>query len=96
MSRLTRDGTSEPFSRDQILRREQGQGNIHFPCSADHEQDWQPYLVDPSIELLLLHVMAINICISYIGLQSEEIINRSIPQPCASNTILCVLLTVQL
>ena len=30
-----------------ILRREQGQGNIIFPCSADHEQDWQPYPVDP-------------------------------------------------
>ena len=29
------------------LRRERGQGNIHFPCSADHEQDWQPYPVDP-------------------------------------------------
>ena len=26
---------------------ERGQGNIHFPCSADHEQDWQPYPVDP-------------------------------------------------
>ena len=24
-----------------------GQGNIHFPCSADHEQDWRPYPVDP-------------------------------------------------
>ena len=32
MSRLTRDGTAEPDSRDQILRRERGQGNIHFPC----------------------------------------------------------------
>ena len=31
--------TAEPVSRDQILRRERGQGNIHFPCSADHEQD---------------------------------------------------------
>ena len=47
MSRLTRDGTAEPVLRDQILRRERGQGNIHFPCSADHEQDWQPYPVDP-------------------------------------------------
>ena len=47
MSRLARDGTAEPVSRDQILRREGGQGNFHFPCSADHEQDWQPYLVDP-------------------------------------------------
>ena len=29
MGRLTRDGTAEPVSRDQILRREQrGQGNI--------------------------------------------------------------------
>ena len=34
MSRLTRDGAAEPVSRDQILRREQGQGNIHFPCST--------------------------------------------------------------
>ena len=47
MSRLTRDGTAEPVSRGPILRRERGQGNIHFPCSADHEQDWQPCPVDP-------------------------------------------------
>ena len=40
-------GTAEPVSRDQILRRERGQGNINFPCSTDHEQDWQPYPVDP-------------------------------------------------
>ena len=39
MSRLT--------PRDQILRRERGQGNIHFPWTADHVQDWQPYPVDP-------------------------------------------------
>ena len=47
MSRLTRDGTAEPVSRDQILRHARGQGNVHFPCSADHEQDLQPYPVDP-------------------------------------------------
>ena len=47
MSRLTWDGTAEPVSRDQLLRRERGQENIVFPCSADHEQDWQPYPVDP-------------------------------------------------
>ena len=47
MSRLTRDGTAEPVSRDQMLRHVRGQGNIHFPCSADHEQNWQPYPVDP-------------------------------------------------
>ena len=47
MSSLARDGTAEPVSRDQIFRHERGQGNIHLPCSADHEQDWQPYPVDP-------------------------------------------------
>ena len=41
---MMRDGTAEPALRDQILIRERGQDNAHFPCSADHdEQDWQPY-----------------------------------------------------
>ena len=47
MSRLTRDGTAELVSRDQILSRERGQGNTNFPCSADHAQDWLSYPVDP-------------------------------------------------
>ena len=47
MSRPTRNGTPQPVSRDQILRRERGHKNMYFPCSADHEQDWQPYPVDP-------------------------------------------------
>ena len=48
MSRLTReDGTTEHVSRDQIVRHKRGQGNIYFPCSADHVHDWQPYPVDP-------------------------------------------------
>ena len=47
MSRLTRDGTAEPVSRDLVLRHARGQGNIHFPCLADHERDWRPYPVDP-------------------------------------------------
>ena len=47
MGRVARDGTAEPVSQDQILRRERGNGNIvRFPCSADHKQDWQPYPVD--------------------------------------------------
>ena len=47
MSRLARDRTAEPVSRDQRLRHERGQGNIRFACSADHKQDWQPCPVDP-------------------------------------------------
>ena len=47
MGRPMRDGIAESVSRDQILRRERRQGNIHLPCSVPHKQDWQPYLVDP-------------------------------------------------
>ena len=60
MSRLTRDGTAEPILRD--LRRKLRQGNIQFPWSADHEQNWQPYPVDPyfymcdQIYILLLNI----------------------------------------
>ena len=61
MSRLTRDGTAEPVSRDQILRHAWGQGDIHFPCSADHEQDWQPYRLIHT----LLYVMTVHTYILY-------------------------------
>ena len=61
MSRLTRDGTAEPVSRDQILRRERGQGNINFPCSADHVHDWQPYPVDLSLAICVtIHTYIAN------------------------------------
>ena len=46
MNRLTRDGTAEPVET-KFSGANRGQGNIDFPCSADHEQDWQPYPVDP-------------------------------------------------
>ena len=47
MSKMTRDRMAEPVLRDQIIRHERRQRNFHFPCAADHEQDWQPYPVDP-------------------------------------------------
>ena len=57
MSRVAGGGTAEPISRDRILRRERGQGNIHFPCPADHEQDWQLYPVDPySCSMCTIHI----------------------------------------
>ena len=64
MSRLTRDGTAELVSRDQILWRERGQGNIHFPCSADHEQDWQPYPVDPYSSCYMCDHTYIDACVN--------------------------------
>ena len=60
MSRLTRDGTAEPVSRYQILRRECKQGNIHFPCLADHLQDWQPYPVEPYSCYMWNHTYALS------------------------------------
>ena len=69
MSRLTRDATAEPVSRVQILRRERGQGDIHFPCSADHVQDWQPYPVDPYSCYMRDHTY--TICISVMRRNDE-------------------------
>ena len=48
MSRLTRDGIDcrTRLARPNLQARTRT-GNINFPCSADHEQDWQPYPVDP-------------------------------------------------
>ena len=61
MSSLTRDGTIETVSRVKILRRERRRGNIILLCSAEHELDWQPYLLPGLIYTLLLYVvMAIH------------------------------------
>ena len=48
MNRLIRGRRVEPVSLDQIFRPEQGQGNTNFACSADYDQDGQPYPVGPN------------------------------------------------
>ena len=50
-----RDGRSRRAR--PISMREQGQGKPNFPCSGDHEQDWQPYLVDACslLQVLTIH-----------------------------------------
>ena len=85
ISRLTRDGRAEPVSRDHILRHVRGQGNIHFPCSADHEQDWQPYPVDPYSAICDDHTIPyIN---SKLIVMSRELLNNYVSQhyPCTPN-----------
>ena len=54
------DGTAKPFSRDQTLRHVRGQGDIYVPCSADHEQDWQPCPVDPDFAICDDHTYSIQ------------------------------------
>ena len=68
MSRLTRDGTDELVSRDQILRRERGQGNIHSPCSADYVQEWQPYPVNPYSCYMCEHIYILRLNIYIPGM----------------------------
>ena len=83
MSRLTRDGTAEPVSRDQILRHARGQGTIHFPCSADHEQDWQPYPVDPYSAICdhtYIHTYILDSCCDIYLLQYIGLILRGSPE----------------
>ena len=79
MSRLARDRTAEPVSRDQILRPEREQGSIciNFPCSADHVQDWQPYPVDPYYVCLYvcmyvcMYVYTMYVCIHIYNVHSH-------------------------
>ena len=62
MSRVTRDGTAKLVSRDQILRRERGQGNVCIACSAEHEQDWQRYPVDP-YSAIYIYMCVVCMCV---------------------------------
>ena len=68
ISRLTWDGTAEPVSRDQILRRKQTRiRKCPFFCTANHEQDWQPYTADPYscfILLLLLLFLTFSVLVA--------------------------------
>ena len=86
MSRLTRDGTAEPVSRDQILRHARGQGNVHFPCSADHEQDWQPYPVDPYSAICddhtYIHTVRVSVYHSYCTTVYNSVFHTAVILPC--------------
>ena len=67
MSRLTRDGTAEPISRDQILRHARGQGNIIFPVQLTTSR------IGNLTRLIhtLLYVMTIH---TYIHMRKELIL----------------------
>ena len=43
---------------------ERGQGNINLPCSADHEQNWQPYPFIPTLALCDAHTCAVLILVA--------------------------------
>ena len=62
MGRLTRDGTAEPVSRDQILRRERGQGNIIFPVQ----------LITSTIGNLTRLILTLAICHDYTYIKKQQ------------------------
>ena len=65
MSRLTRDGITEPISRDESFRRERGQGHINFPCPVDDEQDqYSCYMYEFTmcdVELAMRHMHHVSL-----------------------------------
>ena len=61
---------AKPNSR----RRERGQGNIHFLCSANHVQDWQPYPVDPYSCYMCDHTYMRNTASASMEAQSERVL----------------------
>ena len=83
MSRLMRGGTTaEPVLRGQILRRERGQGNIHFPCSADHQQDWQPYYPGDTYSCYM-YDLDLHYCSSFIWCSLRRLKKKmSASRPC--------------
>ena len=67
MSRLTRDGTAEPVSRDQILRHARGQGIFIFPVQLTTSR------IGNLTRLIhtLLYVMTIHTYISSRGVRGN-------------------------
>ena len=61
MSRLTRDGTAEAVSRDQILRHARGQGNAIFPVQLTTIIDHSRIGNLTRLIHTLLYVMTIHI-----------------------------------
>ena len=75
MSRLTRDGTAETVSQDQILRRERGQGNLHFPWSIDHKQNFSNLtrLILTLATCLIIHTQVLLCVFSILSKQDPSI-----------------------
>ena len=74
MSRLTRDGTAEPVSQDQILRHARGQGNIIFPVQLITSR------IGNLTRLIhtVLYVMTIHTYI-HIRSEAERVMSRTLP-----------------
>ena len=69
MSGLTRDGQACLAGPNSHART--GTGKIRFPYSADHEQDWQVYRVDPySVESAADTYIHMCVCVCFLPIHS--------------------------
>ena len=66
-SRLTRDGTAEPVLRNQILRRERGQGNIHFSCSTSRIDNLTRLIHALAVEYVVVAVLLLIRTFTLVG-----------------------------
>ena len=64
-----RDGRSRLARPNAQARTGAGKYSFSLNSSADHEQDWQPYPVDPSF---LLYVMTITLYIVQLATQTKR------------------------
>ena len=81
MSRLTRDGTVEPVSRDQIFRRERGQRNIHFPVQLTTSR------ISNLTRLVHTHAICVTIHTHMVGRGFESHAERFSAIPRDPNTL---------
>ena len=47
-------------SRETKFLGTHGDRGIFFPCSADYEQDWQPYPVDPQVRFVQVEMSPLS------------------------------------
>ena len=89
-----RDGTAEPVSRDQILRRERGQGKIFIFCSVsdDYEHDWQPYYPVDSYSCYMWSILALlAICddhVPHTHIHTQQLRRRAARPDCTRTYII--------
>ena len=77
MSRLTRDGTAEPVSRDQILRRKRRQGKTFFPIELTTSRNGNLTRLIPTLAICDDHTYSIS---SVTNRKKRRRIKRSVPQ----------------
>ena len=91
MSRVTRDGMANPSRETTFPGAEADREKKHIPCSADHEQDWQPYRVDPysavcvTIDTVrLCFIFFITVCMAIHTLHTQQPLARGTRRDAAS------------